>query len=57
MVIVGRPVNGISLNGLEYLLDDKGEPMQFESEDKAKEYLVEQGMPTSFMDDLVFEEG
>lgn len=28
-IIVGRPINGISLNGLEFLLDENGEIMKF----------------------------
>lgn len=38
-VIVGRPINGISINGLEYLLDNEDQTMIFENEDAAKDYL------------------
>lgn len=42
-IIIGRPINGISLNGLEYLLDDKDEPMEFKDKDEAKQYLRDNG--------------
>lgn len=31
---IARPINGISLNGLEYLLDDYGEPYEFETREE-----------------------
>ena len=37
MIIVGRHINGITINPLEYLLDDAGNEMQFESEEKARD--------------------
>ena len=43
MYIVGRPIEGISLNGLEYLLDDEGNLMEFDSPIEAKEFLRENG--------------
>ena len=42
-VIVSRPINGISLNGDEYILDDDGHEIVFSSEDQALEFLVEKG--------------
>ena len=42
-VIVSRPINGISLNGDEYLLDKDGNEIVFSSEDQALEFLVEKG--------------
>ncbi|WP_110955732.1 hypothetical protein [Anaerosinus massiliensis] len=41
--IVGRHINGIFLNDLEYLLDENGELMQFESEESAVNFLKEKG--------------
>jgi hypothetical protein len=38
-IVIGRPINGISLNGLEYLLDEDGEYKQFESTEEAKTFL------------------
>ena len=42
--IIGRPINGISLNGLEYVLDaPDGNVMEFESEAKAQEFCLNNG--------------
>ena len=43
MIAVGRAINGISINGLEYILDDDNEVMLFSSVDKAKQFLAEHG--------------
>jgi hypothetical protein len=44
MIIIGRPIEGIYLNGLEYLLEDDGsKEKEFESKVKAKEFLREAG--------------
>lgn len=43
MIIIGRPINGIPVNGLEYVLDDDGNTMLFGDEDKAKGFLMEHG--------------
>lgn len=46
MIIVGRPQGGISLNGLEFLLDGPdGNYMKFENKEAAKEFLREQAFP------------
>jgi len=39
MFTIGRHIEGISLNGLEYLLNEDGSVMQFASIPLAKEYL------------------
>jgi hypothetical protein len=38
-IIIGRYINGISVNGLGYLLDDSGEEMEFKDKQHAIEYL------------------
>jgi hypothetical protein len=43
MIIVGRPINGISINGLEWLLDDDGEPMRFSDGNIARQFLLDNG--------------
>ena len=43
-VIVGRYINGISLNGLEYLKNDADEVIYFAGVEAAKVYLREQGV-------------
>lgn len=37
--VVGRPINGISINGLEYILTDEGDEMIFDSIEDAKDFL------------------
>ena len=43
MIKVGQHINGISLNGIEYLLDapeeEGGNEIEFENEEKAIEFL------------------
>jgi hypothetical protein len=43
MIIIGRPVNDISINGLEWLLDDNGEPMRFVDGNIARLFLLDNG--------------
>lgn len=38
--IIGRHIEGVSLNGLEYLLTEDGEYMEFPSIDDAKQFLA-----------------
>lgn len=40
MIVIGRPINGVTLNGLEYILDDNGEILKFESVNAALAYLI-----------------
>ena len=41
LTIVGRPINGISLNGLEYLLNQEGtDYMYFKNKEEAKMFLL-----------------
>lgn len=40
---IARPVEGISINGLEYLLDQAGDPMTFPTQDAAAAFLQENG--------------
>jgi hypothetical protein len=56
VIIVGRHINGITLNDLEYLLDYKGNIMEFESEEDAKKFLVNAGCTEDEMYYFVFEE-
>lgn len=37
--VIGRPINGISINGLEYVLDENGDELIFESIEEAKCFL------------------
>lgn len=44
MVVVGRHIEGVTLNPLEYLLDDNGGVMEFADETAAKAYLKGKGL-------------
>ena len=56
MVSVGRPINGISINGLEWLLNDEGTDMLFKTEEEAKVFLKLHGYTDDCMEGLVFED-
>jgi hypothetical protein len=55
MVIVGKHINDITINPLEYLLDDDGKAMEFINEDVAKAFLKEKGLSDDDIYGLVFE--
>lgn len=40
-VTIGRPINGISINGNEYVCDEKGRAIVFEDENDARAFLKE----------------
>jgi len=51
-VLIAKHINGISLNGREYVLDGpEGKPMEFESTEKAKEFLFANGGTQEDLDD------
>jgi hypothetical protein len=41
MIAIGRPINGVFINGLEYLLDEDGDYLLFPSIDAAKDFIAE----------------
>ena len=43
MYIVGQAINGISLNGLEWLMDNEDEEMEFNSIEEAINFLKDNG--------------
>lgn len=51
-VIVGRPINGISINGIEYLLNDDGNEMEFENKEQAVAFLRENGY-ADYSDEMI----
>jgi hypothetical protein len=55
MVIVGRPINGISINLLEYLLDDNGEVRKFTNKESAKKFLRGNGFTSADINSFTFE--
>lgn len=44
MIVIGRPINGITLNPLEFLLDDDGNERLFDSLEEAMKFLLDQGV-------------
>jgi len=56
--LIGRPINGISLNGNEYVLGDDGNPRVFPNMVEAKQFLAGKGMTEIDIEaaGIVFEE-
>jgi hypothetical protein len=53
-VAIGRPIEGISLNGLEYVLDGPaGAIMWFDTEDIARDWIEAQGVDPD-ADDIIY---
>ena len=44
MIVIGRHINGVVLNPMEYVLDKNNDLKSFESEHNAKQYLLDRGM-------------
>ena len=44
MYVIGRPIEGICINGREYVLDDKGDVLKFKTEIAAKMFLIDNGV-------------
>ena len=50
---IGRPINGISLNGLEWVLtEEDGDIMLFDSVAEAREFLFAHGATTDDVEDF-----
>ncbi|HQE59755.1 MAG TPA: hypothetical protein PLA54_11250 [Spirochaetota bacterium] len=54
MVIVGRHINGIFLNPLEYLLSESGDIVEFENKEAAEQRLLELGADEADLYNFVF---
>lgn len=52
MIEVGRAIDGISINGLEWLLDDEGQTLKFESRNEAMSFLRDNGFDDLSDEDL-----
>ena len=50
---IARHVNSISLNGLEYLLDENGKTLTFDSIKSAETHLIDNGVSQSVIDDAI----
>lgn len=53
-IMVGRAINGISINGREFLLKDDGDIMEFPSVDAAKDFLIKKGYSPEEIEELAF---
>jgi hypothetical protein len=55
-VIIGRPVNGISINGLEYLLGENGRVKEFADKKEAFQFLTDNGIFDRDVGDFIYKE-
>lgn len=53
-VSISRPINGITINGNEYLLDDEGNVRIFESTRAAVAFLITHGVTKEELDSYTF---
>jgi hypothetical protein len=59
MIKVGRAINGIGLNGREWLLNEDNSLMEFKDKEEAKKFLRDAGVDLTdeeMEDTLAFEE-
>ena len=54
--IVSKPINGISINGDEYLLNDDGSTMEFNSKEEAIQFLIGNDIPKEVAEEMNFTE-
>jgi len=52
-VIIGRPINGISINGLEYVMNGDDTMMYFDSIEEAKAFMIRNGYDEECFDDYI----
>ena len=57
-VLIGRPIDGIPINGNEYVVDEHGIAILFENEEQARQYLYDHSFTDEFIEDcgIVFVE-
>jgi hypothetical protein len=56
-VLIGRPINGISVNGLEFVLNADGSEMTFSSVESANQFLLDNGFTQEDIDhSIIFKE-
>ena len=53
MVMVAKYAE-CALNGFEYLIDDNGDPVQFETVEQARQYLRNHGLTENEIQQIVF---
>lgn len=55
-VVIGRYINGISLNDLEYAMNESGNILEFNDLDSAKNFLLEKGETEEGLYCYIFED-
>jgi hypothetical protein len=53
-ITVSRSINGISINGDEYLLDEEGELLEFETVEEAVQFFAERNFDITDLLSLSF---
>ena len=53
-ITISRPINGISINGDEYLLDESDKPLVFETVKEAVRFLAEHNFTITDLLDIDF---
>lgn len=53
-VRVARAVNGISINGVEYLLDESGDYLEFDNKEDAECFLKDKGLTNEELEAIVY---
>ena len=60
MIVIGKHINGITLNPLEYVLEYvleyTGEVKEFETEQDAKDFLIRQGLSKEDIETFIYKE-
>lgn len=56
MIQIGRPINGITLNPLEWLEDNNGNLKLFETQAQAEQFLLDNGETQDGLEWYTFEE-
>jgi len=54
MIIIGRHINGITLNPMEFISDDNGVIKIFNNEEEAKEFLVDNDIDLGVIDNGIY---
>ncbi|GEM_PF-2274704 len=53
-ILVGKPIAGITLNGLEYLMAENGTPLSFPNLEQAHAFLQKRGLTKDEIEELSF---
>jgi len=57
MVAIGRHLEGVTLNPLEFILNDDNLTVKvFESEEVARQFLMDHGVDQAILDDFTYQE-